>query len=153
MIFFGCIIVILTFAAIIKKMEARMVLFAAGFIMCIAGGTTFAAIEVFAKTMVHSSLVPTICTVMGFSYVMKLTECDKHLVTSISGVITHSKFILLPLAVLLTWWINIAIPSAAGCAAAVGSILIPTLISAGVHPAMAGSAVLAGTWGSAISPG
>ena len=74
MIFFGCIIVILTFAAIIKKMEARMVLFAAGFIMCIAGGTTFAAIEVFAKTMVHSSLVPTICTVMGFSYVMKLTE-------------------------------------------------------------------------------
>jgi len=153
MIFFGCIIVILTFAAIIKKMEARMVLFAAGFIMCIAGGTTLAAIEVFAKTMVHSSLVPTICTVMGFSYVMKLTECDKHLVTSISGVITHSKFILLPLAVLLTWWINIAIPSAAGCAAAVGSILIPTLISAGVHPAMAGSAVLAGTWGSAISPG
>lgn len=49
MIFFGCIIVILTFAAIIKKMEARMVLFAAGFIMCIAGGTTFAAIEVFCQ--------------------------------------------------------------------------------------------------------
>ena len=54
---------------------------------------------------------------------------------------------------LLTWWINIAIPSAAGCAAAVGSILIPALIAAGVHPAMAGAAVLAGTWGSAISPG
>ena len=153
MILFGCLVVFITFAAIIKKYEARMVLFTAGLVMCIIGGTTGAAIDTFSKTMVHNSLVPTICTVMGFSFVMKLTSCDKHLVASISKVLSHSKLILIPLTVLLTWWINIAIPSAAGCAAAVGSILIPTLIAAGVHPAMAGSAVLAGTWGSAISPG
>ena len=149
----GGIIVILAFAAIIKKYETRMVLLAAGFLMCIIGGVTGNAVAAFSKTMVHSSLVPVICTVMGFSYVMKLTACDRHLVESISGVITRSKFILIPLATLLTWWINIAIPSAAGCSAAVGSILIPTLMAAGVHPAMAGAAVLAGTWGSAISPG
>lgn len=149
----GGIIVILTFAAIIKKYETRMVLFTAGLLMCIIGGDMNAAITSFSKTMVHGTLVPTICTVMGFSFVMKLTECDKHLVTALSGALTKGKLILIPLAVLLTWWINIAIPSAAGCAAAVGSILIPTLIGAGVHPAMAGSAVLAGTWGSAISPG
>ena len=149
----GGIIVILAFAAIIKKYETRMVLLAAGFLMCIIGGVTGNAVAAFSKTMVHSSLVPVICTVMGFSYVMKITACDRHLVESISGVITRSKFILIPLATLLTWWINIAIPSAAGCSAAVGSILIPTLMAAGVHPAMAGAAVLAGTWGSAISPG
>ena len=149
----GGIIVILAFAAIIKKYETRMVLLAAGFLMCIIGGVTGNAVAAFSKTMVHSSLVPVICTVMGFSYVMKITACDRHLVESISGVITRSKFILIPLATLLTWWINIAIPSAAGCSAAVGSILIPTLMAAGVHPATAGAAVLAGTWGSAISPG
>ena len=153
MLLFGGLVVLLTFAAIMKKYEARMVLFAAGLIMCIVGGTADAAITTFSQTLVHSTLVPTICTVMGFSFVMRFTECDKHLVTAISGIITCSKLILIPLAILLTWWINIAIPSAAGCAAAVGSILIPTLIAAGVHPAMAGSAVLAGTWGSAISPG
>lgn len=153
MIWIGGIIVILTFAAIVKKYETRMVLFTAGLLMCIIGGDMNAAITAFTKTMVHGTLVPTICTVMGFSYVMKLTECDKHLVTSLSGILNKGKMILIPLAVLLTWWINIAIPSAAGCAAAVGSIMIPTLIGAGVHPAMAGSAVLAGTWGSAISPG
>lgn len=153
MVWFGGFIVILTFAAIIKKYETRMVLFTAGLLMCIIGGNMDAAITAFSKTMVHSTLVPTICTVMGFSFVMKLTECDKHLVTSLSGILSKGKLILIPLAVLITWWINIALPSAAGCAAAVGAILIPTLIGAGVHPAMAGSAVLAGTWGSAISPG
>lgn len=153
MIWFGGLIVILTFAAIIKKLETRMVLFTAGLVMCIVGGDVNAAITAFTKTMVHGTLVPTICTVMGFSFVMKLTKCDQHLVTALSGVLSRGKLILIPLAVLLTWWINIAIPSAAGCAAAVGTILIPTLISAGVHPAMAGSAVFAGTWGSAISPG
>lgn len=153
MIWFGGLIVILTFAAIIKKLETRMVLFTAGLVMCIVGGDVNAAITAFTKTMVHGTLVPTICTVMGFSFVMKLTKCDQHLVTALSGVLSRGKLILIPLAVLLTWWINIAIPSAAGCAAAVGTILIPTLISAGVHPAMAGSAVFAGTWGSAVSPG
>ncbi|MFC2342148.1 MAG: C4-dicarboxylate transporter DcuC, partial [Selenomonas artemidis] len=145
----GGIIVILAFVAIIKKYETRMVLIAAGFLMCFIGGVGGNAVAAFSKTMVHGSLVPVICTVMGFSYVMKITTCDRHLVESISGVITRSKFILIPLATLLTWWINIAIPSAAGCSAAVGSILIPTLMAAGVHPAMAAAAVLAGTWGSA----
>lgn len=153
MIWIGGLIVLLTFIAIIKKYETRMVLFTAGLLMCIIAGNMNAAIDAFSKTMVHGSLVPTICTVMGFSFVMKLTECDKHLVTSLSSILSKGKMILIPLAILLTWWINIAIPSAAGCAAAVGSILIPTLIGSGVHPAMAGSAVLAGTWGSAISPG
>lgn len=153
MIYVGVLVVIATFYAIIKKYEARMVLFAAGLVMCLAAGNVQTLINTVSNTMVHKTLVPTICTVMGFSYVMKYTKCDKHLVTAISSVITKAKIILVPMAVLITWWINIPIPSAAGCAAAVGSILIPTMISAGVHPAMAASAVMAGTWGSAISPG
>lgn len=153
MIYVGVLVVIATFYAIIKKYEARMVLFAAGLVMCLCAGNIQTLITSVSNTMVHKTLVPTICTVMGFSYVMKYTKCDKHLVTAISSVITKAKIILVPMAVLITWWINIPIPSAAGCSAAVGSILIPTMIAAGVHPAMAASAVMAGTWGSAISPG
>ena len=153
MIQVGVLVVIATFYAIIKKYEARMVLFAAGLVMCLCAGNINSLITSVSNNMVHKTLVPTICTVMGFSYVMKYTKCDKHLVTAISSVITKFKIVLVPLAVLITWWINIPIPSAAGCAAAVGSILIPTMMAAGVHPAMAASAVMAGTWGSAISPG
>lgn len=153
MLIVGGLIVILTFVLIVKKYEARLVLFLAGLLMCLIGGLPGDVMKAFTKAMVNNSLVPTICTVMGFSYVMRLTECDQHLVQSISGLLKKGRAVLVPLSFLLTWWISLAIPSASGCSAAVGSILIPTLIAAGVHPAMAAATVLAGTWGSAISPG
>jgi DcuC family C4-dicarboxylate transporter len=71
----------------------------------------------------------------------------------VSGVLKRVKIILIPGAVLLTFVLNIALPSAAGAAAAIGTILIPMLIRNGVAPALAGSAVLLGTWGSVLSPG
>ena len=153
MLLVGGLIVILTFVLIVKKYEARLVLFLAGLLMCLIGGLPGDVMKAFTKAMVNNSLVPTICTVMGFSYVMRLTTCDQHLVQSISCILKRGRAILVPISFFLTWWISLAIPSASGCSAAVGSILIPTLIAAGVHPAMAAATVLAGTWGSAISPG
>ena len=153
MLLVGGLIVILTFVLIVKKYEARLVLFLAGLLMCLIGGLPGDVMKAFTKAMVNNSLVPTICTVMGFSYVMRLTTCDQHLVQSISGILKRGRAILVPISFFLTLWISLAIPSASGCSAAVGSILIPTLIAAGVHPAMAAATVLAGTWGSAISPG
>ncbi|MFV0636879.1 C4-dicarboxylate transporter DcuC [Mitsuokella sp.] len=153
MLLAGGLIVVLTFVLIVKKYEARLVLFLAGLCMCLIGGLPGDVMKAFTKAMVNNSLVPTICTVMGFSYVMRLTTCDQHLVQSISGLLKKGRAILVPISFFLTWWISLAIPSASGCSAAVGSILIPTLIAAGVHPAMAAATVLAGTWGSAISPG
>lgn len=153
MIWLGGLIVVLTFVAIIKRYETRLVLFLSGVAMAALSGKAVAAIDAFAAAMVNSGLVPVICTVMGFAYVMKLTECDSHLVHSLAGTLTRFRPILIPGSVLVTFAINIALPSAAGCSAAVGAILIPTLIGMGVHPAMAGSAVLAGTWGSVLSPG
>lgn len=153
MIWIGALIVVLTFVAIIKRYETRMVLFVSGLVMALISSKPNAAIDAFVAAMVNNSLVPIICTVMGFAYVMKLTKCDSHLVHLLAGSLTRFKAVLIPGAVLVTFAINIAIPSAAGCAAAVGSILIPALIGAGVHPAIAASAILAGTWGSTLSPG
>ena len=153
MIWIGALIVVLTFVAIIKRYETRMVLFVSGLTMALISSKPNAAIDAFVAAMVNNSLVPIICTVMGFAYVMKLTKCDSHLVHLLAGSLTRFKAVLIPGAVLVTFAINIAIPSAAGCSAAVGSILIPALIGAGVHPALAGSAILAGTWGSTLSPG
>lgn len=153
MIWLGGLIVLLTFAAIIKKYETRMVLFLSGLLMAILSGKPLEAITAFQTAMINSGLVPVICTVMGFAFVMRLTKCDSHLVHLLATPLTKFRPVLIPGAVLVTWTINIALPSAAGCAAAVGAILIPALMAAGVHPAMAASAVLAGTWGSVVSPG
>ena len=143
----------LTFAAIIKRYETRMVLFLSGLIMALVSGKPLVAIDAFSTAMVNPGLVTVICTVMGFAYVMKLTKCDAHLVHLLAGGLTKFRPILIPGTIIITFAINIALPSAAGCAAAVGAIMIPAFIGAGVHPALAGSAVLAGTWGSTLSPG
>ena len=61
--------------------------------------------------------------------------------------------LLIPAATAVTFFVNIAIPSAAGCAAAVGATFIPVMIRAGIRPAAAGAAILMGTYGSILSPG
>ena len=153
MVYWGILIVVLTGAAIIKRYEVRMCLFLSGLIMCAIGGKPLDAINAFATAMVNPGLVTVILTVMGFAYVMKYTQCDAHLVHLLAGILKRFRPILIPGTVLMTFTINIALPSAAGCAAAVGAIMIPTLISAGIHPAIAAAAVFSGTFGSVLSPG
>ena len=153
MVWVGGLIVLLTFVAIVKKMETRLALFLSGVIMAALAGKPAAAVDAFSKAMVNPGLVTVICTVMGFAFVMKLTKCDSHLVHLLAGILGRFRVILIPGTVIVTFMINIALPSAAGCGAAVGAIMIPTLIGAGVKPVMAACAVLAGTWGSVFNPG
>lgn len=153
MVISGIIIVVATFIAIIKQFETRLVLFLSGLLMCFIGGNIAAGTTAFVKELTNAGLVPTICTVLGFSYVMEYTKCTEHMVYFISAGLKRMTKIIIPGAVIITFLINIALPTAAGCAAAVGALLIPALIRSGVHPAMAGSAVFLGTWGSSLSPG
>ncbi|PJG84276.1 C4-dicarboxylate transporter DcuC [Conservatibacter flavescens] len=145
--------IIVTIYLLIKKYETRTVLIGMGLIMAIITLNPMSALDAFAKSMTSSGLIMAICSSMGFAYVMKYTECDTHLVHLLTKPLSGLKFFLIPIATIITFFINIAIPSAAGCAAAVGATLIPVLKSAGVRPAMAGAAILAGTFGSMMSPG
>lgn len=153
MIIAGIIIVILTFVAIVKNYETRVVLMVSGLLMAIIGGNIGSAVDAFVKTMVNTSLTPIICITMGFSAVLDYTGCSGELVKVIIKLLRRVKFIIIPMTVVLVWLLNIALLSASGLAAAVGAILIPTLIKIGVKPAMAASTVLLGTWGSSVSPG
>lgn len=146
-------VIIVTVYLLIKKYETRMVLIGAGLLLCILSLSPLDAFTAFSERMVSSSLIQAICASMGFAYVMKYTKCDMHLVHVLSKVMTRLGFFLIPATVVVTYFINIAIPSAAGCAAAVGATLIPLLIAARIHPAIAGGAVLCGTIGSMLSPG
>ena len=61
--------------------------------------------------------------------------------------------LLIPGVVIGTYLVNIALPSAAGTAAAAGAIFIPLLMASGVNPGMAAAAVKCGTYGSMLNPG
>ena len=152
MIYVALGIVIATFALIIKNFETRMVLAGSGILMAVLGGDVGYAVTQFVKAMT-GGVVPTICTVLGFSYVMQYTKCSDHLVVFLTNCLKKLPFVIIPATVIVTWLLSIALPSAAGIAAAVGALLIPTLLKMGVKPAMAASAVYLGTWGNVISPG
>lgn len=145
--------IVVTIYLLIKKYETRTVLIGVGLLMSLLTLNPMAALDAFAKSMTSAGLIMAICSSMGFAYVMKYTQCDTHLVHLLTKPLGGLKFFLIPVATVITFFINIAIPSAAGCAAAVGATLIPVLKSAGVRPATAGAAILAGTFGSMMSPG
>lgn len=149
MIWIGLAIVVVTFYLIYKNYEARLVLALSGLVMAFIGqvvvgtnGGVSAAVDAFVKQLVNGGLVPTIVTVMGFGYVMTFTKCSDHLVNLLVKPLARVPVIVIPGAVIITWLLNIVLPSAAGIAAAVGVLLIPALIALKVRPVMAAAARL-----------
>ncbi|MCI6989603.1 MAG: C4-dicarboxylate transporter DcuC [Campylobacter sp.] len=140
-------------ALLIKKFETRTVLVGVGLVLCIISLEPMSGLKAFTDNMVRGGLIKAICASMGFAYVMKFTGCDQHLVRALTAPLRNVGLFLVPLTVVVTFFINIAIPSAAGCSAAVGATLIPLLMAAGIKPEMAGASVLAGTFGAVLSPG
>ena len=149
----GIAVVLVTVWALIKRYETKLVLITAGLFLACISLQPMGALDAFAKSMTNNGLILAICSSMGFAMVIQMTECDVHLVKLLSAPLSKFGFLLVPATTALTYFICIAIPSAAGCAAAVGPTLIPLLLRAKVSPQAAGAAILAGTFGSMLSPG
>ncbi|MCF0253303.1 MAG: C4-dicarboxylate transporter DcuC [Duodenibacillus sp.] len=143
----------LTVWALIKRYETRLVLIAAGLFLCCLSLAPMTALNQFAKSMTNSSLIMAICGSMGFAFAASATKCDRSLVHYLATPIKGLGIFLIPMCTAITFFINISITSAAGCAAAVGSTFIPVMLRAGIRPEGAAAAVLAGTVGSYLSPG
>ena len=142
------IVVILTVIALVKRIETRLVLLTAGFFLCCISLDPMAGLNQFAKSMTNSGLIQSICSSMGFAFLVAYTKVDMHLVQLLTRPMKALGIFLIPACTLVTAVINAAIPSAAGCAAAVATTLLPVMIRAGISPAGAGAAILAGTFGS-----
>lgn len=140
-------------ALLIMKKDTKTVLIGVGLVLCVLCLKPLDGLGAFTSYMTKAGLIKAICASMGFAFVMKFTECDRALVNLLTRPLGNIGFLLIPIVVALTYFINIAIPSAAGCSAAVGATLIPVMMAAGVKPEMAGAAVFAGTFGGVLSPG
>jgi DcuC family C4-dicarboxylate transporter len=153
LIFIGCIIILITIYLLVKQYETRMILFCAGVAMALVAGEPMAPLKAFSHAMLESKLFEAIISVMGFAMVMKVTECDKHLINALIKPLKKAGPLLIPASTLVTFFINTSITSSAGCSAAVGSILIPLMMAAGIHPAIAAACIYAGTYGAMFNPG
>ncbi|SDH56227.1 C4-dicarboxylate transporter DcuC [Propionivibrio dicarboxylicus] len=153
LIVIGAIVVAITVYLMVKQYETRLVLFGAGMFLALCAGEPMAPFKAFSHAMQENKLFEAIIAVMGFAMVMKLTQCDQHLIQSLVKPLRKAGPLLIPGATLVTFFINTSITSSAGCSAAVGSILIPIMLAAGVHPAIAAAAIYAGTYGAIFNPG
>ena len=147
------LVVFITVWALIKRYETKLVLITAGLVLTMLTLNPMAGLDAFAKSMTNAALIQAICGAMGFAFVISYTRCDEHLVTLLAKPLAKLGLFLIPAAAAVTFFVNTAIPSAAGCAAAVGATLIPLMLKAGIRPAGAAAAVLMGTYGAVLSPG
>lgn len=147
------LVVIAMIYLLVKQWETRLVLMGGGLILCVLSLAPMDAFNAFAKTMTNGALITAICGATGFAYCVTYTQCDRSLVHYLSKPIRNVGLLLIPATTVITFGINIAIPSAVGVGAVVGTTLIPIMMRAGIKPAAAAAAVLAGTTGSLLSPG
>lgn len=150
---FGVLCIICAIVLLVLKKDTKTVLLGAGVIMCLAALKPLDAFDAFKDNMIQTGLITSVCSVMGFSFVMKITQVDKHLVHALAKGLVKIRPLLIPGVTISTFIVNVSLNSASGVTAAVGAIFIPLLISMGVKPAMAASSVILGTWGSMLSPG
>ena len=111
----GIIITLVTIYLLVKQYESRMVLFCAGVVLAFIAGDFMGPFKAFSHAMLETKLFESIISVMGFAMVMKLTECDKHLINALIKPLKKAGPLLIPAATLVTLFINTSITSSAGC--------------------------------------
>lgn len=146
-------ITIITVWALIKRYETRLVLLTSGLVMALLSMKPLLALQQFDKSMTNPALIIAICSAMGFAGVVSLTKCDLHLVALLTKPLKRLGIFLLPASMIVTGIVAIAIPSTAGCCAAVAPTLIPLLVRAGFKPVAAAAAVVASISPAFLNPG
>lgn len=130
---------------IVRRWEVRLVLAAVALGLHVAAGKVPDFFATLFKEMANPKTILPICSAMGFAYVLKLTECDRHLVEMLVGPLRRVRLLLVPGGIAAAFIVNAAIQSQTGTAAVVGPILIPLLLAGRVKPLTAGAVLLLGS--------
>jgi DcuC family C4-dicarboxylate transporter len=137
------------------RVDVRLALLATALALGALAGDVPAIVRMFLATFSNERFVVPICTAMGFAYVLKLTECDRHLVHLLVRPLTRVRPLLVPGTVVVGFVVNIPIVSQTSTAVTLGAVVIPILLAARVPPVTVGAALLLGSsfGGELLNPG
>jgi DcuC family C4-dicarboxylate transporter len=154
MLILAGLIIIGAIVLMIRRVDVRLVLLGAGLAMAILAGTPLIIADTFTRGMVTAMVAP-ICASMGFAALMNATGCDRHLVHALLAPVRKFRWLVAPGGILAAYLVNMAVPSQASTAAAMGPILVPLFIASGRTPAVAGAALILGAsfGGDLLNPG
>jgi DcuC family C4-dicarboxylate transporter len=173
-LFLGVVVIVLAILATARRYDVRLVLTLAALALgalsgargmmqqesAIAGLRAFAAgpmqiVRTFLATLVAEKFVVPICCAMGFAHVLRLTECDKHLIQLLIRPLRRVRPLLIPGGVIVGFLINIPVISQTSTAVCLGAVLIPLLRAADISAVTAAAVVLLGSsiGGELLNPG
>lgn len=140
--------------ALVRRVDVRLALLGGGAAMALAAGQPLAVFDTFARAMVATMVAP-ICASMGFAAVLAATGCDRALVAVLVVPLRRCRWLLVPGGVLAAYIVNVAVPSQASTAAALGPILLPLLRASGLAVERAAAVLLVGAsfGGDLLQPG
>ena len=136
---------------LVGNVDARLVLLFVGFLLTILARNALESANAFIQSFSETEMIAVVCTVMGYYRLMEKKGCNQELSAFMRPYISKIGFLIIPVTVFISFIFNILLPSALGCAAVVGSVLIPVLRSANIDAKLAGCAVIAGTFGSVLN--
>jgi C4-dicarboxylate transporter, DcuC family len=141
--------------AVTRKLDVRLALLITAMVLGVLAGQPAAIVRKFLETFSNERFVVPICTAMGFAYVLKLTECDRHLVYLLLKPLTRIKPLLVPGTIAVGFLVNIPVVSQTSTAVTLGAVAIPILLAARVPALTIGAALLMGSsiGGELLNPG
>lgn len=98
----------------------------------------------FAREMANPATIVPIGSAMGFSYVLRETGCDLHLIRMMLRPLRYVRALIVPGGIVVGYLVNTTLVSQTSAAAVVGPILIPLLRAGGASRVTAGAALLLG---------
>ncbi|OWK35914.1 C4-dicarboxylate transporter [Fimbriiglobus ruber] len=145
----------LAVAGVMRGIDVRLVLFAAALALGALAGDLAPIVRDFVDTFSNEKFVIPICSAMGFAYVLKYTECDRHLVRLLVTPLRKVRFLLVPGVVLVGFLVNIPVISQTSTAVCLGTVVVPVMRAAGFSPLAIGAALLLGAsvGGELLNPG
>jgi DcuC family C4-dicarboxylate transporter len=141
------VIIAIALFFLLRGFDVRLVLFGAGLSLCSVAKDPFRVFDAFLRFMGDTTYVGPICTALAFSSVLAVTGCDREMVRLLMKPIRKVPWALIPGGCVVGFLTNSAITSQTGAAAAVGPILAPLLLAAGIPPMIAGATLALGCSG------
>ncbi len=149
------IIVVLAVILITRQAEVRIVLLGSAVLLGLLAGKLDKVVQVFFASLADESFVIPLISALGFSYVVRHTECDQHLIHLLLEPIRRVRWLLVPGTVVVGYLVNMPIVSQTGTAATLGPVVLPLAKAAGVSTWTSGAALVLGSsiGGELFNPG
>ena len=149
------VLIALAIYAIVRQIDVRLVLFATALALGGLAGQVDVILRKFLATFCDEKFVIPICTAMGFSYVLRRTGCDQHLVRLLVRPLLRVRFLLVPGTIVIGFLVNMPVVSQTSTAVSIGPVIIPILQAAQAEAPVIGGAILLGSsiGGELFNPG